>query len=352
MRKSKMQTNTSYDAWNDSRFIKLSELTKEPIWYGLGAMNAIWKFCQDTEKSEITIYEANYILKKRGLLNKIIETGLITVEQKSGENTLRKSFAFDQVVIDSSAEKLLKVSGMRDRLNELIENREKRKESGRQGGIASGLSRSKNEASASANVKQNEPSLSMSLSLSKTKTDPSDQSEERIRQQSRRALSPDDSADDFLNGNAQILNEPEFVESEIVQPTPKKQTRKKKAIETSDHDRDLGHRWHEWTMNLSPHINATPTSFAAAIFETKRALARTIPNGDLDALMDALFAFIMKDKFWGKNCLSPAGLLKQSANGLRKVDNIIKDMRGSEFREKQRDLISKSEGDTDWSKYI
>ena len=33
MRKSKMQTNTSYDAWNDSRFIKLSELTKEPIWY-------------------------------------------------------------------------------------------------------------------------------------------------------------------------------------------------------------------------------------------------------------------------------------------------------------------------------
>jgi hypothetical protein len=43
--------------------------------------------------------------------------------------------------------------------------------------------------------------------------------------------------------------------------------------------------------------------------------------------LHALLAFVRKDDFWRPNALSPAGLLKKSANGNRKIDNILLKMK-------------------------
>jgi hypothetical protein len=46
-------------------------------------------------------------------------------------------------------------------------------------------------------------------------------------------------------------------------------------------------------------------------------------TGFSDEQLDFTFQFIIGDSFWSSNCQSPAGLLGVGKNGVRKIDNVI-----------------------------
>lgn len=350
MRNKQMWNAIYFEAWSDPRFVKLAAMCRENVWYGIGAMSAIWKYCLENETDSLSELEAKQILNKRGLIDKII---LVQLAKKRTSTT---------------GEIELEISGMAKAIDKLLSNRKIHKANGTLGAevkkqmASHGLANAKQtlKPSVSKGLSETEALLHLhqDLHLRSPELDPLDQKnlptkkihgERRSVEQVRRDFSPKLSTNEISDVVDSVLSENDFVESEVVKEKPK---RKKKAISISDHDLDLGTRWITWTKKLSPHINANSESFAEAISELKRVLARTIPEGDLDGLLDALFNFVQKDDFWSKNCLSPRGLLKPSANGLRKVDNVITAMRKGEFKSKRKELLLETEEATDWSKYV
>jgi hypothetical protein len=331
-----MRVNIEESVWTDQRFMNLCIEMNMRDYEAVGVMAKIWYHCQKNGTDTLSYKILFALIKKNKLILGLEGVGLL---EKISDN--------------------FRVVGMKTRLEELAEFKNKRSEAGRLGGINSGEKRkqtaSKGEAHASAQtkqtVKQNEASMSMSGSMSRSGSkgiQKEDMSETVVPPPS--AAAPEGNAPSEYEWPNNVHSGSELIEAEVFDEKPKPARKPKPKPQVSEADDNLGKRWYSWTANLAPHINATPASFSVGIFETKLALARSVPNGDLDALLEALFAFIQKDTFWGKNCLSPCGLLAKSANGLRKVDNVIKDMRKGEFREKQKSLMP--EGETDWSKFI
>jgi len=64
-------------------------------------------------------------------------------------------------------------------------------------------------------------------------------------------------------------------------------------------------------------MNPNPTTYAEAIRKTKKQ------TGLNEVQLDYIFNFIVNDPFWKPNCQSPAGLLRPSKNGVRKIDNVL-----------------------------
>lgn len=92
---------------------------------------------------------------------------------------------------------------------------------------------------------------------------------------------------------------------------------RKRAVSVSDHDLELGKKWADWTESEYPYLKAKASTYAEAIAKVRKAV------GLDDKQLDYLFDFVKADPFWRQNCQSPAGLLKKSQNGMRKIDNIL-----------------------------
>ena len=75
-------------------------------------------------------------------------------------------------------------------------------------------------------------------------------------------------------------------------------------------------------------MRAKPEVYALAIQKTKKS------KGLGEKEIDFIFEFIVSDTFWSDNCQSPAGLLRESKNGVKKIDNIL-----AKMKQKYRDDI-------------
>ena len=92
---------------------------------------------------------------------------------------------------------------------------------------------------------------------------------------------------------------------------------RKRDVSVSDHDTELGKKWADWTAGEYSHLKPKPEVYAEAIAKVRKSV------GLNDAQLNYLFDFVKADPFWSQNCQSPAGLLKKSQNGMRKIDNIL-----------------------------
>lgn len=87
-------------------------------------------------------------------------------------------------------------------------------------------------------------------------------------------------------------------------------------------DRRLAERWHAHALSHQPWLKHSIEKFSEGVARLKRSVGLT----DDEAI--ALFEFIAKDEFWRDKALSPASLLKKSSrNDMRKVDNILSQMK-------------------------
>jgi len=325
-----MRVNIEHKAWTDIRFEHLGRLLKIPTPCAVGAMAYLWFIAQENETPCLQGWFIEAKVPLKNFILHAMSVGLL--ELGEGETYL--------------------IKGIEERLEQIKTFKEKQREKG----IISGSRRNQRLTEIEPAVKINpvlkRTPMSMSPSMSPSGSEKQNTGEGTGKGDMSETHFPPSAA--ASEGTALVSHEcsnnVQLIEAEVVDEKPKTPRKPKPKPLVSEADENLGKRWHAWSATLAPHINATPASFSVGIFETKRALARSIPNGDLDALLDALFTFIQKDRFWGKNCLSPCGLLAKSSNGLRKVDNVIKDMRKGEFREKQKSLSPEEE--TDWSKFI
>lgn len=331
-----MRVNIEQDAWTDLRFVKLSLLLKKPIGCAIGLMAHVWYLGQLNQSDTFEGSALNKMIGVKNFCEKAFEAGLL--EQVNGQ---------------------FRVKGLAKRLNELDEFYEKKRNAGRLGGIKSGQTRSKNEADASqvlkqkpsnasdlleANAKQNEASMSWSMSMSKS------MSKEPIQEK-------ENTPETSVPGDV-LFPDAELVEAEVVESKPKT-LRKKKAPEFDEADLALGTDWLAWAREGLPTINATPASFAGALSDVRRRLNTQAGAGINHDGLRQIFEFVKADKFWSKNCLSPAGLLSKGSNGLRKVENIMASMTKLDDKSRQntkfwKDLDAGIEpedlADLDWLK--
>lgn len=324
--------------WTDPRIYHLASLLKIRPSSAVGEVAAVWRIAQNRDTDTFGLTDLDLLTELKGLTEKMAICGLIEINGKIAR-------------LKGVAERLEKIRANKLRQSNNAKKRWSHDANGMPVACHSDATAMPPQCHSDATAMPNhalilrlKPELKLKPNTPPTpprgeKTSPADAGVARAPTCAR-----EKAADDGVVY--------EQVEAEIVSSTPKPKNKTKKKPQVSEADADLGKRWFEWTATVAPHIHASPASFSVGIFETKRALARSIPDGDLDGLLDALFNFIRQDKFWGRNCLSPCGLLTKSSNGLRKVDNVIKSMRGDEFREKQKTLINEAGEGTDWSKYI
>jgi len=88
---------------------------------------------------------------------------------------------------------------------------------------------------------------------------------------------------------------------------------------------DLGRQWLKMATSdlpwLAKNKKWTDESFGRELEKVGKAI------GSTEQEMLTLLERLSKDEFWRKNAASPFGLLKRSKNGLRKVDNLIANLR-------------------------
>lgn len=339
-----MRVNIEESVWSDIRFKRLANAMSVPVYMAVGVMAHLWHAAQSNEADAWTEEDIELLLGN--------ELGAPSFQQIFASGLLRSKNGKYELV------------GIKQRLEEISEYNEKKRNAGRLGGLKSAESRrSKTQASASAKNDKIEPSMSMSMSMSMSKEE--NNTDKHPPPPSAAASGGTVLSEYEWPNNEQLkrtpqaeIDPPDFVEVEVVEKSvavvaaPKPARKPKPKPQISEADENLAKRWFAWSKTLSPHINASQESFGRGIFEAKRSLARTIPDGDLDGLLEALFDFVQKDSFWGKNCLSPCGLLKPSTNGLRKVDNVISAMRRDEMSAKQRSIAPGTISDDDWAKYV
>jgi hypothetical protein len=102
----------------------------------------------------------------------------------------------------------------------------------------------------------------------------------------------------------------------------------------TDDDLEIGRAWLKYaTREMSwtkPQPSWTEEKFAADIAKVRKAT---------DLNQEGFFAllnFIENDDFWVKNAWSPAGLLKNGANDVRKVDTILGRMKPASMRQHEK----------------
>lgn len=77
--------------------------------------------------------------------------------------------------------------------------------------------------------------------------------------------------------------------------------------------------WHEWTLAKAPWLkeNISPEKFYAGLLKISKSVSLN------ESGIENLFQFVKNDGFWKENAISPMSLLTVSKNGLRKIDNIL-----------------------------
>jgi len=114
--------------------------------------------------------------------------------------------------------------------------------------------------------------------------------------------------------------------------TPVKRKRKKASItneKVSDEKlyneqiMSTAEKWHEWSSRKMPWMKEKIT--AEKFYNELIKIQSTVDLNDQG--IDALFDFIKNDQFWSQNAISPMNLISKSKNGLRKIDNILLQMK-------------------------
>lgn len=344
-----MRINVEDKVWTDLRFNRLARALKMPRSAALGLMLNAWYIGQESRREIHIAADIDDVLGVEGFSKAAVTADLFEAK--------------------SAAE--VRIKGMHDRLKEIEEYHEKKRNAGK-------LGNAKRWANKSVDVSQTHrtcdsdaivmpsqthrktslsmsPSTSTSMSPSRGIEDPENAESQTHRTCDNEPASPPSA---IASGVTLPLNDfeidrltTEIVEAEVLNAMPQKPKRKhaKRVREYSEHDIWLSVEWLKWAKEVAPHINATQESFCAAIFDIKKYLRTNARVDDVDGLLEAVFNFIQRDEFWGKVVISPGGLLNKSKNGLRKIDNIIIAMRGPGFRDKQRELISEKDGPIDLS---
>jgi hypothetical protein len=106
-----------------------------------------------------------------------------------------------------------------------------------------------------------------------------------------------------------------------IRKKPSKNLRASLSLTHTPFELDLAQRWVDHAMKYWPHLKPNRLEYAKALSQVKRSLQIQ------DDALNYLFEFICADDFWRDNCQSPAGLLRKSRNGVRKIDNILSNMR-------------------------
>lgn len=114
----------------------------------------------------------------------------------------------------------------------------------------------------------------------------------------------------------------------------KARPRKVKALKHTPEDLEIAKLWLAYaTREMSwttPPSSWTPENFAEDLVRVREAV--NLNHHGLRALLK----FVENDRFWVKNAWSPAGLLKKSSNDVRKIDNILKQMKPDSLRQEQK----------------
>lgn len=100
-------------------------------------------------------------------------------------------------------------------------------------------------------------------------------------------------------------------------PSEPKKAPKQKCTKFEQDDLSLAIEWIAESKKLHPHLKLNTETCADSIRKTREHIGRTSEQ------MEAIARWIWADEFWSKNCLSPAALLGNSKNGLKKIDNIL-----------------------------
>lgn len=105
------------------------------------------------------------------------------------------------------------------------------------------------------------------------------------------------------------------------------------VTDLSDFEIAISRDWLDLALTEHPHrkdsASFTVERFGQDLRKAQRALSLT------DQQMTDLFEFVKHSAFWRPNAAVPSGLLNNSKNGLRKIDNIIASMKPQERRESE-----------------
>ncbi len=91
----------------------------------------------------------------------------------------------------------------------------------------------------------------------------------------------------------------------------------------------ISREWLEWSTGKFPFLakRMTQEKFYSALMKTKKTLEMTSEQ------IEAMYRWIKKDSFWSEHAISPSSLLTDSRNGIKKIDNILSQMRNQIVRE-------------------
>jgi hypothetical protein len=110
--------------------------------------------------------------------------------------------------------------------------------------------------------------------------------------------------------------------------TPVKRKRKSPTITKKKipHEKNINDQimstainWHEWTLVKAPWLkeNISPEKFYQGLLKIAKSVSLN------ESGIENLFQFVKNNDFWKENAISPMSLLNVSKNGLRKIDNIL-----------------------------
>jgi hypothetical protein len=91
----------------------------------------------------------------------------------------------------------------------------------------------------------------------------------------------------------------------------------------------VSREWLEWSTGKFPFLakRMTQEKFYSALMKAKKTLEMTSEQ------IEAMYDWIKKDSFWSEHAISPSSLLTDSRNGIKKIDNILSQMRNQIVRE-------------------
>jgi hypothetical protein len=120
-----------------------------------------------------------------------------------------------------------------------------------------------------------------------------------------------------------------------IKPRPKKE----KSFKYDPEDLELAKPWLEFSLKESsyakPPKNWIPEGFADGIRQVRASTE--FQGKPLNHFgMKAVFQFILTSKFWRRVAWSPEGLLKKNEDGVRKIDNILRQMKPESFRQEEK----------------
>ena len=125
-----------------------------------------------------------------------------------------------------------------------------------------------------------------------------------------------------------------------VTPLPlKPRPKREKTLKFDPEDLELANPWLEFALKESSYRNPpkgwTPEGFADGISQVRKSTQ--FQGQPLNHFgMQAVFKYILTSTFWRKVAWSPVGLLKKNDDGVRKIDNILRQMRPESFRQEEK----------------